>query len=181
MRRIRFAVRCSANVARGTKRRLGNDQDKVLSDRNFKRQRRNGQANLIPNGKITTAPQLKEQSKRSRQDTVDDEPQPKRTRLDNRRRNAQHEGYGSVDGTSTQGTESKSKKVANSRPARSALVPPSPISPPSSNSPQSRHGSRIAVRQDPSRDTVPSPHAPDNSCRTPHRQVVQLPTPPSST
>jgi hypothetical protein len=47
-------------TARGTKRKLGHDQDKVSKDRNPKRPRRNDQA--IPSGSITTAQQAKKRN-----------------------------------------------------------------------------------------------------------------------
>jgi hypothetical protein len=161
-----------SSAARGMKRRRRRDQDEVSKDRVPKMQRRHEEA--IPSGGATL--QVKEKSSRGRhKDTADDEPPPKRSRFGNRSLNPQQDGYCGADEPPPKRTVSKSNKVLNKRPLRSAGAPQSLV-------PQHpRRSPRIAARQDSSRVGVPPPHATKCTRQRPRRKVVQAPTPSSST
>jgi hypothetical protein len=160
-----------SSAARGTKRRCRRDQDEASKDRVPKRQRRNDEA--IPSGGDT---QVKEKSRRGRhKDTADDEQPPKRSRFGNRSLHPQQDRYCGVDELPTKRTMTKSNKVPNKRPLRSAGAPKSLV-------PQHpRRSPRIAARQDSSRVALPPPQAAKSSHQRTRRKVIQAPTPPSST
>ena len=91
-------VESSIDPVRGAKRRLGRDQDEASTDQAPKRQRWNGQVDLIPTGGIPTARQVKKKSKRGcLKDADDDKPLPRWSRFDKQGSSPQHGRDGGAD------------------------------------------------------------------------------------